>query len=163
MSLRKLLSAFALASCLGAAYSACAIEIYTCKINPSSPAVGGLKSGVLSLASDVHPPHPMGPSSRISECKGTKDWTAASNQKIPSAVFTARKGNVTEAWAATTIGPIGCICVTDPCPCAGGNSKSAVSAKTATPSPASSSAPQEAAKLCPGHPSCPAVPTNPGQ
>ena len=161
MSLRKLLSAFALASFLGAAYSACAIEIYTCKINPSRPAVGGLKSGVLSLASDVHPPHPMSSSSRIGECKGTKDWTAASNQKIPSAVFTARKGNVTEAWAATIIGPIGCICVTDPCPCAGGNSNSAALAKTATASPASSPTPQENAKLCPGHPSCPTLPTIP--
>jgi hypothetical protein len=154
MSIRKLIAAFALATCISASNSSFAVEIYTCKVNAASTAVGGLKSGALSLASDVHPPHPMGPSVRIGACKAANDWTIAIEQKISSAVIAARNGNVTEAWVAATVGPIRCICVTEPCPCAGKNANITALAKAAAPSPATTNPPQETAKLCPGHPSC---------
>lgn len=124
MNIRLILTVTGLIASLGVAMNTSADQLYTCKINPSSPSVAGVKTGTLSHGSGYDLKSRGSPygyySVRIGACKGTGDWAVASKEKIAEASIVARKGDVTETWLAVTMAGPGCICVTDPCPCASG-------------------------------------------
>lgn len=107
MSIRKLFLVSSLVLGIGISSTCSAIEIYTCKINPTSPMVGGVRTGVLENQTG----RPVG------SCTGREGWRAGANTTIPESSF---KGKKIDTNAFSGLSGYGCICVTEPCPCAHG-------------------------------------------
>ncbi len=107
MSIRKLFVISSLVLGIGASSTCAAIEIYACKINPTSPMVGGVRTGVLENQTG----RPLG------SCTGREGWRAGAKMTIPESSF---KGKKIDTNAFIGLSGFGCICVTEPCPCAHG-------------------------------------------
>ena len=123
MSIRKLFVVSSLALGIGISSTCAAIEIYTCKINPASPMVGGVRTGVLENQTG----RPVG------SCTGREGWRAGAKTTIPESSF---KGKKIDTNAFIGLSGFGCICVTEPCPCAHGlPGAKAASAMSLTTSP----------------------------
>lgn len=107
MSIRKLFVVSSLVLWIGVSSMCAAMEIYTCKINPISPMVGGVRTGVLENQTG----RPLG------SCQGREGWRAGAKTTIPESSFTGKK---IDSNAFIGLSGYGCICVTEPCPCARG-------------------------------------------
>ena len=105
MSIRKLFDVSSLVLGIGVSSTCAAIELYTCKISPASPMVGGVRTGVLENQTG----RPLG------SCTGRVGWRAGAKTIIPESSFKGRKID-TDAFIG--LSGFGCICVTEPCPCA---------------------------------------------
>lgn len=107
MSIRKLFVVTSLVLGIGITSTCSAIELYTCKINPMSPTVGGVRTGSLLDSTGRS----------IGACVGAQEWQAGAKTKIADASIKGRKIDVN---AFVALSGFGCICKREPCPCTPG-------------------------------------------